>query len=125
MSKQGTMKAVRLAAEKKSNLKAALETSLEPVMQLLSERFSPLVYKEELIKTHSPASEDELDLFHLMLDVICEGFNSFGAKKNLPKEIVAFMEQHCQERHYTYQVGIISNLGEAEKLKSHLNVVLS
>lgn len=105
-----SLKAVRAASSKDPALKQALLESLEPVQQILKERFSRLKRNGEQVCVHSPATEESIQQLAEMLSVIDESLditNLSSVKMTRHPLLKKFFDTHCHARHYSFQVCLL------------------
>ena len=101
------LKKLRLASAGDPTLKESLVNSLTPVLQVLKERFSHLKRKEEPVKVHEAATDEEVQDMAQTLYVIDDTIDCSAladVKVADHPRLKDFMERHCRCRHYSFQV---------------------
>ena len=101
------LKKLRLASAGDPTLKESLVNSLTPVLQVLKERFSRLKRKEEPVKVHEAATDEEVQDMAQTLYVIDDTIDCSAladVKVADHPRLKDFMERHCRCRHYSFQV---------------------
>ena len=99
-----SLKGVRAASSKNPALKQALLYSMEPVQQILKERFSRLKRNGEQVRVHSPSTEESIQQLAEMLSVIDESLditNLSSVKMTRHRLLKKFFDTHCCARHYS------------------------
>ena len=102
-----SLKGVRAVSSKNPALKQALLYSMEPVQQILKERFSRLKRNGEQVRVHSPSTEESIQQLAEMLSVIDESLditNLSSVKMTRRPLLKKFFDTHCCARHYSFQV---------------------
>jgi hypothetical protein len=108
---QSSVKNVRSISTKFPGLKEEYEKAISPVVELLNARFSRLKWKGEKAITMEAAEEDDvIELIKLNLGYIASEVDDESdiMKLKIDKcpNLKNFIKTHCQERHYSFQVGI-------------------
>eukprot|EP00117_Sycon_ciliatum_P029367 scpid23388/ scgid23400/ len=83
--------------------------SVDPVKKTVEHRFNRLVYAEEQVRVHDPATDDQVASFFKKAADVDPGIditNSAPHQKDLkPKErLQGFLQTHSRQRHYSFQL---------------------
>lgn len=102
-----TMKELRSAADKNHDLKEAFSTAMEPVIDLLNQRFERMKLKGENMVAYKGMPEQALDEFFATVAVIDSTLESTKLRKadlESAKQFSEFVKGHCKSTHYTFQI---------------------
>ncbi|CAB4401187.1 unnamed protein product [Rhizophagus irregularis] len=102
-----TLEEICEKATENSCLKIELKQCIKKVQELLRERIEHLVWKNEAFETEIPASDSEInEMFENILRINSTLTKNETTKQQLRKHksLVKFIEIHCQERTYTFQI---------------------
>ena len=107
VSDVSTLSDLRSLLSNKSDFQAAYLNSMQPVIDLLNNRFSRMKLKESRISTYTGASESDIQA---MFEEILQIDHSLEADKLVKKELKKcedwklFVANHCKSTHYSFQV---------------------
>ncbi|XP_060552756.1 uncharacterized protein LOC132714041 [Ruditapes philippinarum] len=105
LKKYGNMKEIR---EKSSpEVKQAYIEAVESVQSIVRNRFSKLKLKGEGVQVLDPVTEEDIDLCKRHLRELFPELNLGKLVKNVTKKVLSltkWMENHCRERHYSFQI---------------------
>ncbi|PKC00198.1 hypothetical protein RhiirA5_428549 [Rhizophagus irregularis] len=102
-----TLEDIRERSKDNSNLKTELEKCIITVQELLCERTEHLNMKNEAFETENPASDLEInEMFEniLRIDFTITKNETTQQQLRKHKPLVEFIETHCQERAYSFQI---------------------
>ncbi|POG59971.1 hypothetical protein GLOIN_2v1788493 [Rhizophagus irregularis DAOM 181602=DAOM 197198] len=102
-----TLEDIRERSKDNSNLKTELEKCIITVQELLCERTEHLNMKNEAFETENPASDLEInEMFEniLRIDFTITKNETTQQQLRKYKPLVEFIETHCQERAYSFQI---------------------
>ncbi|XP_014676567.1 PREDICTED: uncharacterized protein LOC106816458 [Priapulus caudatus] len=105
--KCGSMSQLRAHAEKNPEIKMAWRMSVEPAQSIVRNRFARLSLKSQPIQVMDPVSDEEIDIVKRHLRELFPDMNLSKLQKvhtSKVKSYTAWVEQHCRERHYTFQI---------------------
>ena len=102
------MKAIRDTATKfKLNLEDQWTKSIQPVQDLISDRFSRLKLKDEGFECVPTVTEEEMNYFQRHIADLFPGMDSKQLQKKHTNSISTYIrwkKTDCRETHYTFQV---------------------
>lgn len=102
-----SMADIRKAAESKPELRTAVQECLKPVITAVEERFFRLHLKDRRFKKGEVASDDEVECLWSFASVID---NQLSIENTTKKEVMKaksfleFVDKHCRQRHYSFQI---------------------
>ena len=107
ISDVSTLSDLRSLLSNKSDFQEAYLKSMQPVIDLLNDRFSRMKLKESRISTYTGASENDI---RTMFEEILQIDHSLEADKLVKNELKkcddwkSFVSNHCKSTHYSFQV---------------------
>ena len=119
MKSASSMKVVRMKADKTTTLKGNLLQAMQPVVELLNDRFSRLTWKEEKVQVHEPCSEEDIQNLQEILRSIDSEINLETCFKD-KTALSDFISKHCNLSHYMFQVKKCGNCGVCDVLPARL-----
>ena len=102
-----SMADIRKAAESKPELRTAVQECLKPVITEIEERFSRLHLKDRRFKKGEVASDDEVECLWSFASVIDNQLSMENTTKKevmKAKSFLEFVDKHCRQRHYSFQI---------------------
>ncbi|XP_060561163.1 uncharacterized protein LOC132720934 [Ruditapes philippinarum] len=81
--------------------------SIEPVRQKVMSRFLRLALKGEPIQVMDPVGDEEIDLLSKHLNYMFPNMNTeklVKSETNKVKEYIVWLENHCRQRQYSFQI---------------------
>ena len=102
-----SMEAVRVVCENDNALTSAIRESLEPMVNLLNERFACVSLKDEPLKIGEPATFEEInDLFAEVsrIDILLEITKTNKVDVEKCKDLQIYFETHVRSRRYMFQI---------------------
>ena len=104
---KSTMTDVRLMAKRNENLKPQYEKSIEPVVNLINDRFGRMSLKENKVSTKLPATDAQItslfDIINLIdASVDINKLRHADLLKNT--DLHSFISSHCYSTTYTFQI---------------------
>jgi chromosome segregation ATPase len=110
----GSMSDIRKKAEKEADLKKSWLKAVEPMINLLDERTERIQLKQKSFKRGVPATDEEISDFELNVRRLVDPDITVGkyTKNDLKNNdgYKEFMNKHCRERNYIFQVNISQHL---------------
>lgn len=92
------------AAERDPAIRKAYCDPVQPVLDVLKEKFKMLQWQEESVKVQNPADEEALAIMQLMLKLPDADVEDAVSKIDGLPQLKQFIDKHCRSRHYTFQV---------------------
>ena len=103
MKNVSSIKQARLVADKDPEFKVSLMSSTRPVITLLKERFSRLIWKEVPIQAHDPCTDAQMEDLLTCLLLLDDTLDLTTVTKS-KTALAEFIKAHCKMSHYMFQV---------------------
>ncbi|XP_035678681.1 uncharacterized protein LOC118417277 [Branchiostoma floridae] len=107
---KSNLTSVRQEAQTCPGFQQAFNTSLQPVKELVNERFRRMQLKGERIETHEAASDEQIEEIMNVLSIIDSDLTANSAMSMQAKDLAKyaklsdFLKNHTKQTHYTFQV---------------------
>ncbi|KAK3106649.1 hypothetical protein FSP39_024523 [Pinctada imbricata] len=108
LKNKSSLNAVRNCASKSPGLRQAFADSMDPVLQLMNERFARMKLKEEPFTVYRGVSDEEIDNALSVVRDVChaEELSRESSSKDVKgcKDLQGFLKTHSMSTHYSFQI---------------------
>ncbi|XP_052781350.1 uncharacterized protein LOC128217930 [Mya arenaria] len=105
--KCNSMDSIRKVAVDKPEIKEQWEVAIEPLREVIENRFKRLSLKDEPIEAMYPTSEEEMDILKQHLHYLFPQMNTdrlVKAETNKVEKYAEWLDLHCKQSQYCFQI---------------------